>query len=339
MLLAFGREYLRRRNYDPFPVPKSETDGFTVKVESGYWVEFLIEAGRYDEAIPLIEDRLKARRWPEYDMLKRKELLYKRSGRLKEVVPLIEARLQMLPKADPVLADELDCTADLAEAYIEAGLPDKSPSLIAAAWKKLPSAGDERSGYTNLCRVRLLKLAEKSVSPEQFEMMVADVLRAARAGQKHREDDLWQEIFRQRMRQKRYADAEAIAHEWVTVESTKKREGLFEFMPLLLLGQALLARGKFREAEPLLRDGFMAGSRYLEDRGYGLRSQYFFWENLRDELTRLVELYEALKQPEIVAMWKSREQKFRKLGEQLKRRNDALPAFEDFGLTVHRLPR
>jgi tetratricopeptide (TPR) repeat protein len=98
---------------------------------------------------------------------------------------------------------------------------------------------------------------------------------------------------------KRWADAEPVLRECLTIRQAKEPDGWTTFNSRSMLGDALLGQKKYADAEPLLRQGY-EGMRRRADKippqWKGLR--------LRQALERLVRLYDAWDKPEEAAKWR-----------------------------------
>jgi len=108
-------------------------------------------------------------------------------------------------------------------------------------------------------------------------------------------------LSRLRLRQRRFAEAEATARRALAVRLERHPDHWTRFDGMSLLGGALAGQKKFAEAEPLLTEGYEG----LKERQERIP---FLWRAKRPAQagTRIVELYEAWGKTEKAAEWRSR---------------------------------
>jgi tetratricopeptide (TPR) repeat protein len=101
------------------------------------------------------------------------------------------------------------------------------------------------------------------------------------------------------LRQKKYAGAEPVLRECLTIFQRKRPEGWKTFHVQSLLGTALLGQKNYEEAEPLLRGGYQGMKTTLgrSSGPAGMKVQI-------EALERLAQIYDARNKPEEASRWR-----------------------------------
>jgi tetratricopeptide (TPR) repeat protein len=103
------------------------------------------------------------------------------------------------------------------------------------------------------------------------------------------------------VKQKKYAEAETLLRECMAIRKVRlPAEDWLHFGDRLALGEMLLGQQKFAEAEPLLRQGY-EGMKQRE-----AKVDPFNKRRLTETVERIVQLYEATKQPEKARTWREK---------------------------------
>jgi hypothetical protein len=102
------------------------------------------------------------------------------------------------------------------------------------------------------------------------------------------------------LQQKKYTDAESLLRDCLKVRQQKQPDAWTTFNTQSMLGGALLGQKKYTEAEPLLLEGYQ-GMKQRQDK-IPLAGR----PRLLEALERLVQLYEALDQPDQADQWRKK---------------------------------
>ena len=105
------------------------------------------------------------------------------------------------------------------------------------------------------------------------------------------------------LREKKWAEAEAVVREALTIQESKDPDAPTTFHTKSLLGGALLGQKKYAEAEPLLKTGY-AGMKQRAEK-IPLEAKY----RLGDALNRLIELAEVRGKLDDARLWKDEKAK------------------------------
>jgi eukaryotic-like serine/threonine-protein kinase len=103
-----------------------------------------------------------------------------------------------------------------------------------------------------------------------------------------------------RLRQQRYSDAAALLQEALAVQEKKAPNGWVRYNTESLLGSALVAQGKYDEAEPLLVSALQGLFEQKANIPHGSRTA------LNEAGERIVQLYEQWGKPEKAAAWRGK---------------------------------
>ena len=106
------------------------------------------------------------------------------------------------------------------------------------------------------------------------------------------------------LRQGKYADAEPVLRECLTIREKKTADSWTRFNTTSQLGESLLGRGRYAEAEPLLRAGY-AGMKARET-GIPPLDRV----RLAEAADRLARLCEATSRPGEAAEWRAEQAKY-----------------------------
>jgi tetratricopeptide (TPR) repeat protein len=228
------------------------------------------EAGRYDDAVPLLEDAIARQEenlgddHPETLGTKSNlALVYRDSGRADEAVRLLR---EALPVAERKLGAEnaqtLGIRRDLARAHLDAGDPGEA----------IPTFRD------------LVARGKAGASPEDPRTL-----------------SNLNNLVRAYLDAHRWAEAEAAARECLEIRTRTRPDDGLRFHTMGQLGAALAGQGRRAEAEPLLLDGY-EGLAARAARTPGLTAK-----DLKKAAARIATFYDDWGQPTKGAEWRSKQ--------------------------------
>ncbi len=265
-------------------------------------------AGRRPEAITLYEQVRDARvkvlgaDHPDtLNTLNNLAVTYEVSGRTAEAIALHEqvrdARVKQLGADHP---DTLLALHNLAVAYQAAGNPEKALPLFQQA-----VAGAEKLRFMlrhadrfihRLCQCH--ELLRQYDQAEVWRRKMLAVVKEKTGPESPAYARGLEGLGSNLLRQKKYADAEPILRQCLTIDQKTQPEAWTTFDTKSLLGGSLLGREKYTEAEPLL----LAGYEGMKQREAKIPANSKF--HLTEALERLVQLYDAWGKPDEAAKWR-----------------------------------
>jgi tetratricopeptide (TPR) repeat protein len=263
------------------------------------------EAGDLDSALPLLQEtleRVKAK-FPldhPYTLASMNNLAvaYWRLKRLEQSIPLFETTLELQEKAlGRQHPNTLMAVANLGVNYLDAGRLKEALPLLEEAYrasKKHPSlswvAKPLEDAYTKAGDIA--KLADLLLEQlhETRKALPNDSPELAR---------LLAVIGWGLLEQKRWAEAEPLLRESVTIRAKTQPDAWNTFNTQALLGAALLGQKKYKDAEPLLLEGYEG----MKQREKTIPPFSRFL--LPAAIDRLIELYTATNKPEEAKKWQA----------------------------------
>jgi serine/threonine protein kinase/tetratricopeptide (TPR) repeat protein len=271
----------------------------------------LEEAGRVAEAIELEERLLAVRRaklGPDHpdtiDSMNNLALAYQDVGRVKESVSLYEEALKFSEvKVGPLHPHSLITMNNLASAYRASGRLKDAVRLFEQTLQALkakfgPSHPNSLTAMSNLA----LAYAQASRVSEACALL-EEVLdrRKAKLGAGHAETLVsMNRLASLYLDSNRAKDAESVARECLRLREAAQLRDWWYFQTSSQLGAALLAGGKYGEAEPHLIRGYegLSGS----ERQMPAEKR----KNVAAAGARIIRLYEAWGKPERAALWRAK---------------------------------
>jgi serine/threonine protein kinase/tetratricopeptide (TPR) repeat protein len=262
--------------------------------------------GQLPAAIPLFEEELKLCRQtlgPEHThsqtCMNNAALAYQDAGRLPEAIALYEENLK-LKKAKLVAEHPNMLTAmhNLAWGYQAAGRLPEAAALYEEALRGRKAKLSAEHPDTLYTLFNLATTYDRQGESARAEAAYLELLTLQRKLANPYLTGTLSILGRLYLRQKRFAEAEPLLRECLTM-STKKTPGHWQvFSTQSLLGVSLLGQKKYAEAEPLMRqgyDGLKAREKSLSADARPLLPQI---------AEKLVQLYEATNKPDDAANWK-----------------------------------
>jgi serine/threonine protein kinase/tetratricopeptide (TPR) repeat protein len=266
------------------------------------------EARKFGLAIPLLQEALErseARMSPDHPTvigaLNNLALAYIAAGKLHLALPRYEEALQRVTaKLGPDHPNTLITMRNLGGAYQAAGQMDQALALLERA-----AAGVEKRGFAH----------------EHADRIIAGLTACHEERQEYAQAEAWRRkwlaVLKQKsgsdtvayaaeltglgsnlVKQKKWLEAEAVLHEALAIRQRQEADSWTTFSTQSLLGQALLGRQKYAEAEPLLLQGHEGMKSRAARIPKGSRSC------LADGVARLVELYDAWGKKDEAARWR-----------------------------------
>jgi eukaryotic-like serine/threonine-protein kinase len=266
--------------------------------------------GKPDLALPLFKEALKLRRakqGPDHpDTLTSINNLafgYWRAEKLDLALPLFKEALKLRQaKLGPDHPDTLVTMNNLASGYRDSGRLDLALPLFqqaAAGIEKLQFMDQHaESTIKNLiaCHERLKQYDQAETWLRKWLAVVKPRLGAGSAAYA---GELWS-LGMNLLVQKKYADAEPILRECLTICEKKQPDAWTTFNTKSLLGGALLGQKKYAEAEPLLRTGYEG----LKERAANFPPEGKV--RVTEAIQRLIDLYTAWDKPDQAAEWRKK---------------------------------
>jgi tetratricopeptide (TPR) repeat protein len=268
------------------------------------------EAGDLDLALPLLQETLalnKAQLPPDHPntvgSMNNLAVTYWRLKRLDQSIPLFELTLQlrekMLGRQHP---ETLLTVANLGVNYLDAGRLQEALPLLEEAYRasrKYPrlswvtrSLQDAYAGAGEIAKLADLLLEQL---PQARKTLPSDDPQLAR---------LLAQIGWGLLEQKKWAEAEPLLRECLTIRVKTQPEAWNTFNTQAMLGGALLGQQKYQDAEPLLLKGY---------EGMKQREQMippFSKKILPEAIDRLIELYTVTDRPEEAKKWQAEKAKY-----------------------------
>jgi tetratricopeptide (TPR) repeat protein len=274
-------------------------------------------AGRFDEAVRLLEESLKimtaklGRDYPDtLAMMGNLANAYQDAGRSDDAVRLYEQALGLeKAKLGPDHHDTLASMADLAADYQRAGRTIAAIRLGEETLKLMKAKfGPEHPNTLTVMSNLAIAYSDAGRSDEAIRLTEeAFKFKKAILGPEHPDTlSSMNNLVSAYVDANRLAEAEPLTREFLEIRERVRPDDWWNFMIRSLLGEVLLGLKKYAEAEPLLISGYEG----MQDRA--ARIPPSFKPRLGDALQRLVQLYEATKQPEKVAAWKAKLAEFEK---------------------------
>jgi tetratricopeptide (TPR) repeat protein len=240
--------------------------------ELGYMIQLAAayrDAGRLQDSITLHEQalpRMMARQGPDHHLLvggvHNLAHAYQDAGRLPEAVVLFEQSLEKMKAfPEPDANETRKYMSCLAAAYQSAGKYDRAEPLL----------------------IDLLEFHRKMDGPKS----------PATAG-------VLANLGLNRLKQHKFAEAEKVLRECLTIRDEKQPDGWLRFSAMSLLGGALLGQEKYAEAEPLLLQGYEGMTQRAATIPPAGKKR------LTEAIERIVRLYEAIGQTEKVRAWREK---------------------------------
>jgi eukaryotic-like serine/threonine-protein kinase len=234
-----------------------------------------LDAGRIDEALRMNEEALKlikAKLGPDHPetltMMANLACDYERAGRTDAAIRLGEETLKLMKaKLGPEHLNTLTVLQNLACAYQDAGRIDEALRL----------------------NEETFKLRKAQLGPEHPETLSS-----------------MNNLAGAYLDANRLAEAEPLTREFLEIRERRFPDDWWNFMIRCELGEVLLRKKQYAEAEPLLISGYEG----MQDRAAKIPPIDKY--RLREPLQRLVRLYEATNQPEKAAAWKAKLTEFDK---------------------------
>jgi eukaryotic-like serine/threonine-protein kinase len=269
------------------------------------------DAGRLGEALPLYEETLKwfkAKLGPDHlntlNTMNNLARAYQAAGRLTEALPLFEQTLELkTAKLGPEHPDTLQTMNNLAVAYQAAGrLSDALPLLEQTLTLMKAKLGLDHPASVNtmdnLASVyRLVGRLSEAVA--LFQETLARM--KATLGPEHPRTLLtMNNLAEAYLDTSRWAEAEITARQCLVLREKKQADDWTRFYTMSQLGAALAGQKKYREAEPLLVQGYEG----LKARAMKIPAKAK--PRLSEAAERVVHLYEAWDEPEQATAWKAK---------------------------------
>ena len=162
----------------------------------------------------------------------------------------------------------------------------------------LAAAYAEARQFTNAVRVQNETMA--LVRNDEERQIYAARLRLYESNSPFRDLDLTAEMTLRLLVEGKFAEAEPLAREYLTVREKKLPDDWHAFNARSMLGNALLGQKNYAEAEPLL----LAGYQGMEQRRASIHAEGIW--HLKQALQRLVQLYEVTNRPDRTAEWRKK---------------------------------
>jgi tetratricopeptide (TPR) repeat protein len=268
--------------------------------------------GRVSEAIALHEatlERREAKLGPDHpDTLRSRNdlaLAYRSAGRLTEAVALHRATLALKEaKLGPDHLDTLASRVNLALAYRDAHRTSEASALYEATLGRIEAKLGPVHPYTLECRSGLALVYDEQLGRRaEAEGLFRDVLARRRKTVKPDSPllayDLTQ-LGRNLLEQARGSEAEPLLRECLTIREKVTPDDWRRYDAMSLLGGALLAQGRYAQAEPLVVAGYER-MKAREDRIAVPERPC-----LLEAAERVIRLYEEWGQPDQATRWKAK---------------------------------
>jgi tetratricopeptide (TPR) repeat protein len=288
------------------------------------------EDGKLDLALPLLKETLrltKAKFDPDHpntlSSMNNLAVAYWRLKRLDQSIPLFEKTLQLQEKMLGRQQPQTQLTvANLGVNYLDARRPKDAIPLLAEAYrasKKHPSlswvATPLQNAYARAGESgKVLELVHEQMPKEGMPRRIAKLtdllLEQLPEARKTLPSDgpelprLLATIGWGLLEQKKWAEAEPLLRECLTIRTKTQPDAWNTFHTQSLLGGALLGQKKYQGAEPLLLKGY---------EGMKLREKMippFGKKVLPETIDRLIELYIATNRPEEAKKWQAERAKY-----------------------------
>ena len=231
--------------------------------------------------------------------------LYSNQDKYDRAEPLLDEAVKGLRKHAPVNHPyTLHAAYSLGEMYRSQKRYDLAePLLVEAAEgreKKL-SATHPETGLAVLRVIALYEAQKKHDRSEPWFRKRAAVVKGLRGADSAEYAVELSSLGRNLMQQKKYADAEPLLRDCLTVREKKAANTWAVPYTSSLIGECLTGRRKYADAEPLLLAAYDGMKKYAADIPPDLRS-----ERTADVVNRVVELYAVWGKPEKAAEWRAK---------------------------------
>jgi len=227
---------------------------------------------------------------------------YRSVGRTAESVALLEtvrdARVKKFGADHP---ETLHTLTGLARSYVAAGERERALSLFeqtAAGIEKRQfkhESADQIVGNLVECHEQLKQYEQAEAWRRKWLAVVKEKHGPESPAHARELEGLGSNL----LRQKKYAEAESIFRECLTIVRKTQPESWTTFNTQSLLGEAIAGQRKYADAEPLLLDAYHE----LKDRASKIPPQSKV--RLTEALGRLVQLYESWDKPAEAAKWRT----------------------------------
>jgi tetratricopeptide (TPR) repeat protein len=231
-------------------------------------------------------------------------MAYQDAHRLDDALPLYEATLKARKAVlGPNHPDTILSANNLGWAYRATGQIDKALPLFLKAAEGLERLRFQHQHAGRIIN-NLVECQESAEGGRQFEQAEAWRRKWLAAGKDRYGGEspgyavLLAALGQNLLQQKKWADAEATFRACLTIREKKMPGDWQTFYTQSLIGGALLGQKKYGEAEPLLRGG------YERLKGLGDKSPPACKARRKEVAERLVLLYEAMERPDDAATWK-----------------------------------
>ena len=213
----------------------------------------------------------------------------------------------MKAKLGPEHATTLLSTAGLAKSYLAAGKLDRALPRFRGRRQGIRAAGVRAPGGRGGRRRRRggLEATGRLDEAEGWRRKRSAVVKERAGATSAAYAAELASLAANLLRQKKYADAEAVLRECLAVRERTQPDAWNTFNARSLLGGALLGQKKYADAEPLLLER-LRGDEAARER----RSRRQGRIRLPEALDRLIELYTATNKPEEAKKWRAERAKY-----------------------------
>jgi serine/threonine protein kinase/tetratricopeptide (TPR) repeat protein len=266
-------------------------------------------AGRTAEAIALLEpvrDAKVARFGPDHprtlNALAHLAVAYQSARKFKKSVHLFEKTLELRKaKLGPDHPDTIWTMAKLGVAYRNVGKQDKAVALLEDALERARKLPGPMPARLEFIVGALAVTYDRGGQFTRAESLHRESVALAR--QRYRDShpcvaDAMSHLGRNLLKQRLWAEAEAILRQCLTAREKSSPGDRREFGTKALLGGALLGQKKYADAEPLLRAGYEGMQALAAGASPAGRPQQ------REALGWLIELSEAQRDMDAAARWR-----------------------------------
>jgi tetratricopeptide (TPR) repeat protein len=225
----------------------------------------------------------------------------KDGGQLTKALPLHEETLaKTKAQLGPDHPDMLGSMNNLAVAYYAARQLNRALPLFEAAARGIEKRRfqHEHARLILANTIRAYEQAKQFAKAQKWRQKWLAHVKAAAGPESPAYADELAELGLSLLQQSKGTKAEPVLRECLTIHEKKLPDSWATFHAQSLLGGALLGQKKYKEAEPLLLQGYEGMERRQGQMPAAARPR------LREALERLIELYEATAQAEQAARWR-----------------------------------